>query len=102
MASSKEQLEIGRQIAEKHMKNVLMFINELGTTPQQALEGNLVALAADIMIALDDPERLYPTMAKTLGDMERKKTVTTSPDSQTKAASEDCQDAPTPPATDLS
>lgn len=43
-------MDVGTAIAEKHKKNVLELIEKFGATPEKALEGCIVSLAADIMV----------------------------------------------------
>lgn len=57
--TAKEAIEIGHQIAIKHKANVLEIL-EMGSTPEMALEGCIVSLAADIMIALNRANAVHP------------------------------------------
>lgn len=48
-------MDVGEDIARRHQENVLAMINELGQTPEQALRGNIVWLAAEIMRLRTNP-----------------------------------------------
>jgi hypothetical protein len=49
--TAQEAMELGMKIAEKHNKNVMQIYN-MGAGIRGALDGCTVALAADIMAAL--------------------------------------------------
>lgn len=51
---AQEAMSLGMAIAKKHQGHVLQFINDMGSTPEQALHGNLVWLGAEIMKAITD------------------------------------------------
>lgn len=57
--NAREAIEVGGQIAQKHKRNV-MDLMELGATPEKALDGCIVSLAADIMVALNRAETIKP------------------------------------------
>lgn len=49
--TSKEAMVIGERLATQHKKDVLNLIN-MGSTPERALHGCIVSLAARIMFEL--------------------------------------------------
>lgn len=51
--TAEEAIEIGMQIAQRHEKNVRELI-AMGSTATGALNGCVVSLASDIMIALQE------------------------------------------------
>lgn len=55
---------VGMKIAEKHKQQVLKMIQEFDATPEEGLDGCIVALASDIMVAIDNIEREKPAAGK--------------------------------------
>jgi len=51
---AKQAIEIGEKIAADHVACVLAMINDLGASTEQALRGNQVWLATQIMKALEN------------------------------------------------
>jgi len=54
-----DAIKIGEEIALKHKKNVLEII-EMGATPEKALDGCIVSLAANIMVVLNRAKVIKP------------------------------------------
>ncbi len=57
MMDAKQAIEIGEKIAADHVACVLAMINDLGASTEQALRGNQVWLATQIMKAMQTAER---------------------------------------------
>lgn len=57
--NARDAIKVGEEIALKHKKNVLEII-EMGATPEKALDGCIVSLAADIMVALNRADAIKP------------------------------------------
>jgi hypothetical protein len=58
-----DAIKIGEEIALKHKRNVLEIL-EMGATPEKALDGCIVSLAADIMVVLNRAEAIKPDAAQ--------------------------------------
>ena len=55
--NAEQAIEVGMQIAAKHQHAVLEMIRRLDMTPEEALLGNRVWLATQIMKAMAEAER---------------------------------------------